>query len=344
MDSAKGHVSQQRPKIADVAQLAGVSVGTVSNVLNRPDRVAERTRSRVQGAIDELGFVRNGSARQLREGVTHTVGAVVLDITNPFFTAVARGIEDRLAEDAHALMLASSDEDPERERRLLLQFEEHGVRGLLITPAHGDLESVERLRDRGVPVVLLDHTSPRTDISSVSVDDVRGAAMAMSHLLSLGHERIAFLNGSLAIRQCADRRDGVLQALEDAGLDPEETLVEAELSSLDADSGAAAVGTLLEDHPEVTALFCVNDVTALGALQALRSQGVEVPGAMALVGYDDVPFAAQLAPSLTSVRQPAREIGRRAADLLLGQGPPQQIVFRPELVVRASSAAPAGPG
>lgn len=326
-----------RASIADVAARAGVSVGTVSNVLNRPERVSDHTRARVEAAVQDLAFVRNGSARQLRQGVPSVVGAIVLDIANPFFTAAARGVEDRLSRDSHTLMLGSSDEDPMRQARLLQQFEEHGVRGMLITPPDETMTAIEQLRERGTPVVLLDRLSDHPDISSVSVDNVHGATLAVRHLLELGHEHIAFLNGHTSIRQCADRREGARQAMAEAGADPD-SLVELTLSSLSSEGGSAAMSTVLEEHSEVTATFCINDIVALGALWSLRERKIEVPGGMALVGYDDVSFAPVLAPPLTSVRQPAREMGFRAADLLLSGGPAQQVVRRPELVIRTSSA------
>ena len=195
-----------------------MSLGTVSNVLNRPDRVSTATRDRVLAAIEELSFIPNGSARQLRAGTITTVGAVLLDIANPFFTEVARGIEDRLGRDDYTLMLASSDGELSREARYLRLFEEHGVLGVLVTPAGHDLDHLRELRARGVQVVLLDSTSPDPSISSVAVDDVAGAAMAVEHLLGLGHRRIGFINGPSSIQQCVDRRAGVLRALERAGL------------------------------------------------------------------------------------------------------------------------------
>jgi LacI family transcriptional regulator len=330
----------RRASITDVARLAGVSAGTVSNVLNHPSQVSERTRTKVLDAIDQLSFVRNASARQLREGTSRTVGAIVLDIANPFFTATARGIEDRLAQDDLVLMLASSDEDPEREGRFVRQFVEHGVRGLLVTPSRGTLETVARVRERGTDVVLLDHTSPFPDVASVAVDDVRGAALATAHLLERGHGRIAFLTGPLSLRQCADRRQGVLAAVVEAGLDPGKVVVEVTLPSLNADSGSRAMAELLaRPGPPPTATFCVNDFTALGAMRHLREAAIAVPDQMAVVGYDDVDFAPELAVPLTSVRQPSHEIGWRAADLLLGDGEPEQILFQPHLVVRASSGA-----
>lgn len=340
MSTTNGSPRVRRPSVTDVARLAAVSVGTVSNVLNRPDRVAPATRERVLAAIESLGFVRNASARQLRSGEITTIGAVVLDIANPFFTEIARGIEDRLAEEDLTLMLASSDSNPEREARYLRLFAEHGVRGVLATPSHGSLDGLLTLREKGIPVVLLDHTSPMPELGSVAVDDIGGAGLAIEHLLGLGHRRIAFINGPLTLRQCIDRRDGVVQTLARHGLDVSEALLEITVDNLNADAGDAAVQEALGGAGvRPTAVFCVNDLTALGALRALRERGIAVPEQMTVVGYDDVSFASMLATPLTSVRQPTHTLGWTAADILLrtGAGDPDQVVFQPELVVRASS-------
>lgn len=345
--------SIRRRSIRDVALLAGVSIGTVSNVLNNPELVAAETRTRVRSAIDTLGFVRNGSARQLRAGVSRTVGAIVLDIANPFFTEVARGIEDRLAEDDHILMLCSSDESPAKEDRYLRQLEEQGVRGVLVTPAGKDLDRIARTRDRGLHVVLLDRTSPAKDMCSVSVDDVRGGDLATTHLITAGHRRFGLVNGARKIRQCADRRRGVRRALRAAGLSPEDTLREATVATLNADGGEAALeelfGPAVRRSAWPTAVVCANDLIALGVLRGLKRRGISVPDEVAVVGYDDVEFAAMLSTSLTSVRQPKYQLGRAAADLLLDEAGTEQrehehrqVVFQPELVVRESSGGAIG--
>jgi LacI family transcriptional regulator len=256
---------------------------------------------------------------------------------------VARGIEDRLDRDDYTLMLASSDGELDREARYLRLFEEHGVLGVLVTPAGHDLEHLLELRSRGVQVVLLDGTSPDPTISSVAVDDVAGAAMAVEHLLSLGHRRIGFINGPQAIQQCVDRRAGMLRALTAAGLG-RSAMIEVEVPALNADGGEVGAAQLLEG-PLPTALFCVNDLTALGAMRTLRANGMRIPDDMAVVGYDDVNFASMLTTPLTSVRQPTHRLGEVAADLLLRAAgpdapPAQQVEFQPELVVRASSGPP----
>jgi LacI family transcriptional regulator len=337
----------RRRSIRDVAELAGVSVGTVSNVLNKPTLVAQETKAKVEAAIATLGFVRNGSARQLRAGTSRTVGAIVLDISNPFFTDVARGIEDRLAEDDFILILASSDERPDKERRYLRLLEEQGVQGVLISPTGEDLGWLDQTQTRGTSVVLLDRTSPTQGMCSVAVDDVRGGELAAAHLIELGHRRIGFVNGSTKIQQCADRRRGVKKALRAARMSAAASLVEVTVDSLNAAGGEQALTHLLGLGDPVTAIVCANDLAALGVLRGLRGRGIQVPEEMAVVGYDDVEFAAVLTTPLTSIRQPRYQLGRAAADLLLAEAGSRghshkQVLFQPELIVRDSSGPHAG--
>jgi LacI family transcriptional regulator len=332
----------RRSSIGDVARLAGVSVGTVSNVLNRPERVAPATRDRVLEAIERLSFVPNASARQLRAGTITTVGAIVLDIRNPFFTEVARGIEDRLTPANHTLMLASSDDDPEREARYLRLFEEHGVSGLLVVPTGDDIDPLLALAARGIHTVMLDLASPTDSLASVSVDDVAGGRLAGEHLLDLGHRRITMLNGPHSIRQCRDRLAGLQRAVERRGLDPDAVVREVRIPSLDAGGAAAAFAPLLAEDPVPHAVFCVNDLAAIGVQREIRRRRPELLGQIALVGYDDIEVAAELATPLTSVRQPAHDVGWRAADMLLtrdadGGRVRDHVVFQPELVVRDTS-------
>ncbi len=329
----------RRASVVDVAKLAGVAVGTVSNVLNRPEVVAPATREKVQAAIEELHFVRNGRARELRAGRISTVGAVLLDIRNPFFTDVARGAEDRLARDDFTLMLASSDDDPAREGKYLRLFEEHGVHGMLVVPTQPDLAPLLAMQQRGVRVVVLDAPSSLPELSSVAVDDEAGGALAAAHLLARGHRRLTFLNGPHTIRQCAGRRAGVDRAVREAGLDPAEVVREIPLAMLDAAGGDAAMQGVLDSDGVPGAVFCVNDLVAVGVQRCLRRVGgTDLLSRVALVGYDDIDIASELAVPLTSVRQPTHEMGAAAADLLLrADQTVEHVVFHPGLVVRASS-------
>ncbi|SDN78017.1 transcriptional regulator, LacI family [Actinomyces ruminicola] len=331
-----------RPSVRDVAERAGVSVGTVSHVLNHPDRVAQPTLDRVRAAIDELGFVRSEAARRLRHGGSSLVGVLVHDISNPFFTEAARGIEDRLREGGRVPMLGSTDSDPERERELMSLLAGMDVHGVIVTPSVSTLDNLAVLAGRGIRVVLMDHPPISAELSTVSGDDVAGARAAVSHLIGLGHRRIGFVNGPLTVRQAADRRDGVVAALAEAGMDPAHSLLETEAVSggqgFTADAGAVGAAALLGDETPPTALFCANDQLAIGAMREIRRRGLSIPDDVAIVGYDDISVASELITPLTSVRQPMREMGAAAADLLLSDGGGvRHIVFPPELIVREST-------
>jgi LacI family transcriptional regulator len=332
--------------IREVAALAGVSVGTVSNVLNRPGVVAESTRSRVQAAIKSLGFIRNESARQLRAGRSRIIGLIVLDVANPFFTDVARGVEDEASESGLAVILCNSDDQQAKESGYLELLEEHRVQGILITPVSGADERLTLLQRRGTPVVLVDSKSPSGGQCSVSVDDVLGGDLAVSHLLEAGHKRIAFVGGPMSIRQVADRRDGALRALERANGTGADLHV-METPALNVSAGQQAGAALAEFPPGTrpTAVFCANDLLALGVLQEMTARRIRVPESIALVGYDDIDFASAAAVPLSSVRQPRHQLGRSAAQLLLDETlggeahQHRQVIFQPELVIRRSSQA-----
>lgn len=333
--------------IKDVARQAGVSVGTVSNVINRPDLVSEATRERVQAAIDLLGFVRSESARQLRAGRSRIVAMLVLDMTNPFFVAVARGAEREARAAGLGVMLCNSAEDPSEEAEYLSLFAEQRVRGVLVTPADPTGANLASFRRREIPFVLVDRSAPVGDSCSVSVDDVAGGRLAAEHLLDQGHAAFTYVSGPMHLAQCRDRRTGALAALTDRGL-PEDALTHLEAPRLDVAAGREAGVRLLGLSRRPTAVFCANDLLAFGVLQAVFAAGVSVPDQLALVGYDDIEFASAAAVPLTSVRQPAERMGRTAAELLLEETGPdaeqhthQRVVLQPELVVRQSSVASA---
>jgi len=259
----------RRVTIRDVAHLAEVSLGTVSNVLNNPDVVAPPTRRRVLDAIEKTGFVRSTAAHQLRVGKSRTVGVVLLDIANPFFAEMVRGAEGVLRDKGYVLMVCSTDESIERERRYLRVLEEHRVDGLLITPVEHDLRDVAELAARGIPTVLLDRDGGDHELCSATVDDVRGGELAAGHLFELGHDRIAFVNGPSSIRQCADRREGAQRALRRARRRGPATLREITVNALSVDQGEKAVEALVSLTPVPSAVMCANDLIALGVLSIL---------------------------------------------------------------------------
>jgi LacI family transcriptional regulator len=329
--------------IRDVAERAGVSVGTVSNVLNKPDRVSEAVATRVSDAIRELGYVRNDAARQLRAGRSSSVGLVVLDARNPFFTDVARGAEDAAAEHGVAVLLGDSDEKPEREAAYLDLFEEQRVRGVLVSPLGDIRERLQRMRALGTPVVLVDRMAEDASLSSVSVDDVAGGRTAVAHLLETGRRRIAFVGGPLGLRQVADRLAGAQHAVAAV---PDAQLEVLEGSALSVSEGRRMGEQLVarDSAKRPDAVFTANDLLAVGLLQALVMRGgVRVPDDIALIGFDDIDFASATIVPLSSLRQPSRLIGQTALGILLEEADdptlaPRQVVFQPELVVRESSA------
>jgi LacI family transcriptional regulator len=333
----------------DVAAMAGVSVGTVSNVLNRPHLVSEDTRRRVQAAIAELGFVRNETARQLRAGRSRTIAYVVMDAANPFFNDVARGVEDVARAAGIAVYLCNSNQDADREREYLERLREQRVQGVLITPIDPAGPLLTEMPRGGTPVVLVDSHSTDPSRCSVAVDDELGGELATTHLLETGHERIAFVGGPVSVPQVRDRLRGARRALTSAGR-PAEALVTLETSALVVAEGQRA-GERLVGMPSATrptAAFCANDLLALGLLQAMTRLGRSVPADLAVVGYDDIEFAEAAAVPLTSVRQPRELLGRTAVELLFEEaaGEPthlhRHVSFRPELVVRASTTTRRG--
>ncbi len=329
--------------VKEVAAAAGVSLGTVSNVLNRPERVSPATRARVEAAMSELGFVRNEWARQLRAGRSSTIAYVMLDARNPFFTDVAQGIEDAAERLDMSLFLCNSDNRPDREASYLTRLQEQRVQGILITPTDPDHPTLEAVARHGVPLVVVDRVRDDPTYCSVAVDDAFGGRLALEHLVDRGHQKVAFVGGPQSLGQVRDRLAGARAAAATAGLLADAVQV-IECVALTVDEGRSAgerlAGMAAAARP--TAAFCANDLLALGLLQQCVALGLRVPEDLAIVGYDDIDFAAAAAVPLTSVRQPRRELGRRAAELLFDEATNaehvhEQVLFTPELVARAST-------
>jgi LacI family transcriptional regulator len=343
-------VGTKAVSIKDVAKHAGVSVGTVSNVINRPDRVSEQTRTKVQATIEQLGFVRSEPARQLRVGRSRVFAMLVLDLADPFFAQVARGAAREARSERMGVMLCDSANDPIEEAEYLALFVEQQVRGVLVTPADPTGANLAVLRRRRIPYVLVDRSAPVEHGCSVSVDDVAGGRLATEHLLAQGHRSLTYISGPMHMAQCRDRRTGALAALAAHGV-PEDALTHLEAPRLDIAAGREAGIRLLQLSRPPTAVFCANDLLALGVSQAVFAAGIPVPERLSIVGYGDIDFAASAAVSLTSVRQPTEQIGRMAAKLLMDETGTdaerhvhQRVVLEPELVVRASSTVAPGPG
>jgi LacI family transcriptional regulator len=332
--------------IKDVANRASVAVGTVSNVLNYPDRVSQRTKERVLRAIDELGFIRNDAARQLRAGQSRTIGLIVLDVGNPFFTSVVRAAEDAAALQGSAVLLGDSGHNAGRESNYIDLFQEQRVQGLLISPVGDVTDRLDQLRERGVPTVLVDRLADDSKYSSVSVDDDAGGYLAARHLLDTGRRRLAFVGGPTSIRQVADRLQGAQRAVKE---EPDATLEVLDSDGQTVLAGRSVGNMLVErgrgDLPD--GIFCANDLLALGVMQSLSmTHALRIPEDIALIGYDDIDFAVSAVVPLSSIRQPTEALGRTAIELLaeeLESDSPRHraVIFTPELVVRQSTG-PAG--
>jgi LacI family transcriptional regulator len=336
-------VNGRTPSVKDVAAAAGVSLGTVSNVMNRPEVVSSRTRERVERAMADLGFVRNESARQLRAGTSRTLAYVMLDGSNPFFHDVAQGIENAAEEADLSLFICNSNSRADREEIHLDRLLQQRVQGILITPVNPEARHLGDLSRRGVPLVIVDRVRETDRCCSVAVDDVLGGRIGVEHLVDQGHDRVAFIGGPESLGQVRERLQGARQVWEELGKAPDDLVylpTEAMTVSEGRSAGERLAGLPARRRP--TAAFCANDLLALGLLQQSIGAGRRIPDDLAIVGFDDIEFAAAAAVPLTSVRQPRQELGRAAAQLVLDEATNpdhrhQQLSFTPELVARASS-------
>lgn len=325
----------------EVAERAGVSVGTVSHVVNGSSKVAESTARKVNEAIEELGFVRNAAARQLRSGRSSSLGLVVLDTSNPFFASVAHGARQACDEAGLALLIGDSGTDEGRESKYLDLFAEQRVNGLLVTPSGPDLSQLESIAVRGTPVMLVDRASEDSSLSSVTVDNVAGGRMALEHIIAGGCVRPAFIGGPQSLPQVADRLSGARGCAERANLDLPVFATEELTILAGRDAGEEIVGLSPEKRPD--AVFCANDLLAVGFMQAvIMFSDLRIPEDIAIVGYDDIDYAFSTIVPLTSVRQPAELLGRTAVETLLAEDESSETGhrdqrFTPELIVRAST-------
>jgi LacI family transcriptional regulator len=319
-------------------------MGTVSNVLNRPGAVRPATRARVEAAIAELGFVPNASARQLVAGQSRMIAYVVIDASNPFFNDVAAGIEEATGPEELSLFICNSDQQPEREDQYLARLTELRPHGVLITALDYGNPRLRTLRGLDVPIVFVDRAPGDTgEWCSVGVDDVAGGAMAVEHLLELGHRRLAFVGGPTTVPQVADRLQGASTAVGASGHTSYDLVHLTTTATTIAEGRRASERLLgLPQASRPTGVFCANDLLALGMLQGLILAGVGVPDAVAVIGYDDIEFARAATVPLSSVSQPRRLLGRTGGELLLEESRDnghihRHLSFLPELVAREST-------
>ena len=336
--------------IHDVARAAGVSSATVSHVMNNSRFVAPETRERVVEAIEKLRYRRDGVARSLRRARTSTIGVIISDITTPFFSDLVRGIEDRIygRDEGFNLILCNTDEDTARERMYLDVLQERRVEGLIIVPAGANEDYLSELVESGLPLVFADRTLDGVETDAVLVDNVDGTFRLTQHLVGIGHRRIGVLRSERAATSVGERVAGWRRALEAARIPADAGLVTR--GGCTIDSARQAGLALLDDPNRPSAVLCTNNMMTVGMIHAIADRGLSCPGDIAVVGFDDFPWASAFSPRLTALAQPAYAMGTEAVDLLFGriaQGPlsPGSLgravrrVLKGDLVVRASCGA-----
>jgi LacI family transcriptional regulator len=338
--------ARQAITIRDVARVAQVHPGTVSRALNEETRalVNTDTAERVIRVAEELGYRPNRIARGLKTSRSHTIGVLIPDITNPLFPPILRGIEDRLDEAGYTSLIVNTDNDANRERIYLDAMRARQVDGFISATARLDRELLLELAEVGTPLVLVNRSLEDESVPAVTVDDRQGIALAVEHVVALGHERIGHVAGPQNLSTGHRRHLGFVEAMRAAGLEvPGEQIRFGALFT--EEEGARACDELLDAAPEVTAIVAGNDLMAIGCYDTLERRGLSCPEHVSIVGFNDMPFVDRLRPPLTSVRIPKREIGQVAAELLLeqltGHGDMStEILLEPTLTLRGSTAPP----
>jgi LacI family transcriptional regulator len=340
----KSATREGRLDIRGVAAHAGVSVSTVSRVVNRNPRVDEQLAERVRAAIRELGYIPSRVARSLVSGRSSTFGVIISDITNPFFPELIQGFEDAAVEVGYETLIGSTNYDLQKMEACVDRMLERKVDGVAVMTFGIEGPLLDRLAERGIPMVFIDKAPATQKSLAISIDYAQGIAAAVEYLVELGHERIAFVSGPPALHSAVARRRAFQAAMKKAGLKIEPAYLVVGDHMLE--TGMAAAQALLQLSMPPTAIVCSNDLSAIGAMHAVSAAGLKVPQDVSVVGFDDVRFSEFLIPPLTTVRMSRTDIARAAVQLL------QQLVEGGEhaplaavptsLIVRQSTAKPKG--
>jgi LacI family transcriptional regulator len=329
--------------IHDVARRARVSIATVSHVINETRPVSDELQARVNQAMEELGYQPNRLARGLRRGETYTIGLIVSDIADPFFAEMARCIEDAGFERGYSVILCNSDRRHDKERFYAKLLIEKQVDGVIFGTLGTSTESIRMLQKRNIPLIVVDREVSDVEVDMVLVDNAQGGWLATQHLIDLGHRRIGCITGDVAITTFAQRVEGYRQALSNADLAIDETLIV--YGSVVQDGGHQATHQLLSMDDPPTAIFASIDMLAIGVIQEAATMGRRVPDDLSVIGFDDIALAALFTPPLTTISQPKQDMGSLATEMLLERIVDPNLTARTQLldtalVVRGTTAPP----
>lgn len=302
--------------IHDVAKLAGVAPITVSRVINNSGYINEKTREKVEVAIARLGYVPNVLARSLKSKRTNTLALVFTDITNPFFTIIARGVEDTAGYAGFNVIFCNTDESQEKEDNYIQVILQKQVDGILLVPAGSNTKSIQIIKDQGTPLVVLDRRIDNADVDIVRGDSVGGAKLLTQHLIDLGHRHITLINGPHNVSTAEDRLIGYKRTMEENGLKDN---IQSFYGSFTQASGNHLTQMVFDKDTKPTAIFAANNLIAVGVLRALNGLGLRVPEDVALVSFDDIPDNLTMFPFMTAVSQPSYEMGKTATELLIAR-------------------------
>lgn len=335
----------RKATIRDIADRAQVSTATVSHVFNNTRYVSSEVRDRVLRVSKELAYVPNSVARSLRSGKTRTIGLVLPDSGNPFFAEIGRHIEENAFAKGYSVIIGNTEGDPEKESFYLDTLVQKKVDGIIFVSTRGSSASIQQLSDLRIPIVIADREIDEIDcmdnLTVVLTDNLHGGSIAVRHLIDLGHRKIGYIGGPSILTPSASRETGYREVMQNEGLPVDERWVAR--GDFTCESGYAAARQILQSEPAPSAIFCCNDMMAIGAIRAASDLGLSVPQDLSIVGFDDIALAAYLTPALTTVHQPIKEMGDAITQHLFtafaakGTNAYQRIVFQPVLTVRQSS-------
>jgi LacI family transcriptional regulator len=338
----------QTPTLRDVAEVAGVHAATASRALNPETRrlVNAETARRVLRAAESLGYQPNPIARSLKTAKSRTIGIVIPDLTNPLFPPIVRGIEDVLGPAGYSALLVNTDNDAEREKSLVGSLRSRQVEGFIVATARLDHPLLAQLHAQGVKMILVNRRAEGVDVPSITPDDATGVGLAVKHLVDLGHRRIVHLAGPQTTSTGVIRARAFRSALRDHGLDDDPSLI-VSCEYWTEDEGARALREVLDSGADFTAVVAGNDLIALGCYDVFAERAISCPADISVVGFNDMPFLDKLQPPLTSVGVPHHQVGVEAARMLLEsfnepERPPRSVLLPLSLIVRGSTAGPAG--